>query len=84
MMCGMAVGKYISYNREETYYQEPNMVWLGNSNLEIHNDFYAKFYKDLNGKLNSITFTQIYGLDLRSLKIEYPVSEVNQKKSLAI
>lgn len=79
--CSGTVGKCLTYNGEEAYYQDSNIVWIDNSSLEIMNELLYYILTNVNwGKLNSTTITRIYGSDLRNLKIVFPNDPAEQQK----
>lgn len=82
--CSGTVGKCLTYNGEEAYYQDSNIVWIDNPSLEIKNELLFYMLSNVNwGKLNSTTITRIYGSDLRNLTIVFPKSPIEQQKIAA-
>jgi len=82
--CSGTVGKCLTYNGEEAYYQDSNIVWIDNPSLEIMNELLFYMLSNVNWeKLNSTTITRIYGSDLRNLIIVFPKTPEEQQKVAA-
>lgn len=81
LTCSGTVGKCLSYDGEEAYYQDSNIVWIDNPTLMISNELLLNLLRNINWtKLNSTTITRIYGNDLRNLIIKFPKDMKEQHK----
>jgi type I restriction enzyme, S subunit len=79
--CSGTVGKCLSFDGQDAYFQDSNIVWLDNPTGEVSNEFLLMFLSNVNwGTLNSTTITRIYGPDLRGLVIKYPVDDLEQRR----
>lgn len=81
LTCSGTVGKCLSYDGSEAYFQDSNIVWIDNPTLEVSNEFLFSILSNVNwSTLNSTTITRIYGSDLRSLAIKFPQNEKEQQR----
>ena len=79
--CSGTVGKCLTYDGSEAYFQDSNIVWIDNPTLEVSNEFLLSILSDVNwSTLSSTTITRIYGPDLRGLAIKFPQNEQEQKR----
>jgi type I restriction enzyme S subunit len=79
--CSGTVGKCLPYDGKDAYYQDSNIVWIDNPSLVISNKFLHYLLLNINwGSLNSTTITRIYGSDLRSLSLTFPIEAQEQQK----
>ena len=79
--CSGTVGKCLPFDGNDAYYQDSNIVWIDNPNLDISNEFLYNLLLRVDwGKLNSTTITRIYGSDLRDLSISFPANHREQQK----
>lgn len=79
--CSGTVGKCLPFDGNDAYYQDSNIVWVDNPNLEISNEFLHKILLNVNwGNLNTTTITRIYGSDLRNLSISFPQNQHEQQQ----
>jgi len=79
--CSGTVGKCLTYDGNDAYYQDFNIVWIDNPTLEISNQLLHNMLLKINwGRLNSTTITRIYGSDLRNLSIIFPANQSEQQK----
>jgi len=79
--CSGTVGKCLTYDGNDAYYQDSNIVWIDNPTLEISNQLLHNMLLKINwGRLNSTTITRIYGSDLRNLSIIFPANQSEQQK----
>ena len=77
--CSGTVGKCLTYDSSEAYFQDSNIVWIDNPTLEVSNEFLLVILSNVNwSTLNSTTITRIYGSDLRGLAIKFPQNEQEQ------
>ena len=79
--CSGTVGKCLSFDGENAYYQDSNIVWIDNPTLEISNEMLLSLLLTIDwGRLNSTTITRIYGSDLRNLSLTFPATPDEQQK----
>ena len=82
--CSGTVGKCLSYDGNDAYFQDSNIVWLDNPKGEVSNEFLLMLLSNVNwGRLNSTTITRIYGPDLRGVMIKFPEDEDEQQRIAA-
>ena len=80
--CAGTVGKCVTYDGKDAYYQDSNIVWIDNPSQHISNGFLYHLLANVDWrKLNSTTIIRIYNDDLRNLKLSYPQIEEQKKIS---
>jgi type I restriction enzyme S subunit len=79
--CSGTVGKCLPYNGSDAYYQDSNIVWLGNKKGVISNEFLLLLLSNVNWtRLNATTITRIYGPDLRAVTVRFPQNDNEQSR----
>ena len=78
--CAGTIGKCVVFDGKDAYFQDSNIVWISNPTEHIHNNFLYYFVLQVDwSRLNSTTITRIYNDNLRSLKINYPSAQEQEK-----
>lgn len=75
------IGRRVRYDGEPAYFQDSNIVWIDNDEKQVSNDFLYEFYGACNwGSTKGATISRLYNENLKSIKITYPKSKIEQEK----
>jgi len=75
------IGKTVIFDGKESFFQDSNIVWIDNDEKKVTNSFLYYFYQTSPWQTtNGSTIKRIYNEDLRSVKITYPISKLEQQK----
>ena len=78
------IGRCVIYNGKPAYFQDSNIVWIGNNEKEVTNEYLYNFYGfcDWNPSKGA-TISRLYNDDLRRIIIPFPKSKEEQKQIVA-
>jgi len=70
------IGRRVIYDGEPAYFQDSNIVWIGNNEELVTNEYLYQFYGvcDFNPSKGA-TISRLYNDDLRKIKISFPSIE---------
>jgi len=74
------IGRRVRYNGEPAYFQDSNIVWIDNDEIQVLNDYLYHFYGAC--KWNSTkgaTILRLYNDNLKQIKIAFPKSLTEQQ-----
>lgn len=75
------IGRLVVYNGEPAYFQDSNIVWLGNNEKEVSNSFLFYCYSRLKWQTSDGgIISRLYNSDLKSMRILFPKNKDEQQK----
>ncbi len=78
------IGRRVRYDGEPAFFQDSNIVWIGNDEKQVLNDYLYVFYEFCDWKPSKgATIARLYNSNLTSIKIVFPKSLSEQKSIVA-
>lgn len=75
------IGRLVIYDGSPAYYQDSNIVWLGNDESQVTNQFLYYCYSIVNWQTSDGgVIKRLYNSDLKAISIKFPENEKEQKK----
>lgn len=75
------IGRLVIYDGNPAYYQDSNIVWIGNDETQVKNNFLFFAYSVIKWKTSDGgVIKRLYNRDLKELKIKFPKSKKEQQK----
>ena len=75
------IGRTVTYNGEEGYFQDSNIVWVENDETKVRNDYLYYFFQTKPWfTTHGSTISRIYNENLRSIKLTVPEGLIDQQK----
>jgi len=75
------IGRLVIYDGSPAYFQDSNIVWLGNDEAEIINEFLFYCYSIVNWQTSDGgVIKRLYNSDLKNISIGFPKNEKEQQK----
>lgn len=75
------IGRLVVYDGEPAYFQDSNIVWLGNNEKRVTNEFLFFCYSMVNWQTSDGgVIRRLYNSDLKNMEISYPENKQEQKK----
>lgn len=75
------IGRLVVYDGAPAYFQDSNIVWLGNNELLIINSFLFYCYATLKWQTSDGgIISRLYNSDFKNMSIKYPKKKTEQKK----
>ena len=78
------IGRRVRYDGEPAYFQDSNIVWIGNDEKQALNDYLYHFYGACAwNSTNGATIPRLYNDNLRRISIGFPKSLQEQRRIVA-
>ena len=78
------IGRRVRYDGEPAYFQDSNIVWIGNDERLVLNDYLYQFYGACEwNSTKGATISRLYNENLRSIVIAFPESFDEQRRIVA-
>ncbi|MGI5820471.1 MAG: restriction endonuclease subunit S [Bacteroidales bacterium] len=75
------IGRLVIYDGSPAYYQDSNIVWLGNDESQVTNQFLYYCYSIVNWQTSDGgVIKRLYNSDLKAISINFPKNEKEQQK----
>lgn len=75
------IGRLVIYDGSPAYYQDSNIVWLGNDESQVTNEFLYYCYSIVNWQTSDGgVIKRLYNSDLKAISINFPKNEKEQEK----
>ena len=75
------IGRTVVFDGEPSYFQDSNIIWLGNNEEIILNSFLYYCYKMVRWNTENTTIARLYNDNFRKIKIPLPILEEQTKIS---
>jgi len=74
------IGRRVRYDGEPAYFQDSNIVWIDNDEMQVLNDYLYHFYGACNwNSTKGATISRLYNDNLKQIVITFPKSLTEQK-----
>ena len=73
------IGRTVVYDGQPAYFQDSNIVWIGNDENLVSNEFLYFSYQIIDWLTDDNTISRLYNENLRSIKIAFPSRSEQQK-----
>ncbi len=74
------IGKLVIYDGQPAYFQDSNIVWLGNNESIVLNIFLNYIYQNVNWVTDGNTISRLYNENIKKIKIFFPENKQEQQK----
>ena len=75
------IGRLVVFDGKPAYFQDSNIVWIGNSETKILNAFLYRVYQTLKWKTSDGGIvSRLYNSDLKNMTIIFPENKIEQQK----
>ena len=75
------IGRRVRYDGEPAFFQDSNIVWIDNDEMQVLNDYLYVFYEFCDWQPSKgATISRLYNTNLISIKIVFPKSFNEQKR----
>lgn len=75
------IGRLVVYDGSPAYFQDSNIVWLGNDEELVRNEFLFHCYSLVSWQTSDGgVIRRLYNSDLKNIQIRYPEEKMEQKK----
>lgn len=81
------IGRAVTYNGEDAYYQDSNIVWINNDETKVLNSYLFYLYKNIRWKISTgSTILRLYNDNIRETEVIVPnlQSQANISKVLSL
>ena len=79
MSASGTIGRAVTYNGEDAYFQDSNIVWLEHDESQILNAYLKYVYSTLEWKLDGGTIKRLYGSAFHAIEVPIPSLATQQK-----